>query len=183
MEACGRQAQRTAQRTGETLMAAKALKSIWQSCRLKSRFSGSTTHIEMNVAPNPCTSCPYRKDTPSGVWSAEEYEKLRCYDPGPHGQVSMVTALFLCHHSPYIDGETLCKGWLSVHQDGIAVRMAQMNGHCTPEQVGAEPDMPLYSSGNEAADAGQRAIKRPGKKARSMIDKLTKRSRKFARSK
>jgi hypothetical protein len=31
-------------------------------------------------ARNPCGSCPYRKDVPSGVWETLEYEKLPPYD-------------------------------------------------------------------------------------------------------
>ncbi|MGH3734203.1 MAG: DUF6283 family protein [Micromonosporaceae bacterium] len=33
--------------------------------------------------PHPCETCPYRKDAPSGVWAAEEYERLRSYDAQP----------------------------------------------------------------------------------------------------
>ena len=31
-------------------------------------------------AKNPCGSCPYRKDVPSGVWAVSEYLKLVEYD-------------------------------------------------------------------------------------------------------
>lgn len=48
----------------------------------------------------PCASCPYRKDVPSGVWEASEYEKLRHgRGPGPERDV-VVEGLF-----GYVDHE------------------------------------------------------------------------------
>ena len=32
---------------------------------------------KQEVRSQPCSSCPYRKDVPSGVWAHHEYEKLR----------------------------------------------------------------------------------------------------------
>lgn len=30
----------------------------------------------MKCRTEPCETCPYRRDVPSGVWSADEYRKL-----------------------------------------------------------------------------------------------------------
>lgn len=45
-------------------------------------------------AKNPCGSCPYRRDVPSGIWSEEEYDKLPQYDLPTGDQPPNV---FLCH--------------------------------------------------------------------------------------
>lgn len=45
-------------------------------------------------APQPCASCPYRRDVPSGIWAAEEYAKLPAYDADTPFQPPH---LFLCH--------------------------------------------------------------------------------------
>jgi hypothetical protein len=29
---------------------------------------------------SPCSSCPYKRDTPPGIWAEHEYEKLPAYD-------------------------------------------------------------------------------------------------------
>lgn len=127
----------------------------------------------MHVANSPCTSCPYRKDVPSGVWHKSEYEKLREYDEPPRGSSEIpATALFLCHQTPEIGQQTACRGWLTVHCESVAVRLAVLKGDVTPEQVYAEVKEPLYKSGNEAADAGIKQIKRPGKKARKIVARL-----------
>ena len=124
------------------------------------------------VPTKPCESCPYRKDVPRGIWDKSEYEKLRDYDDGPQGQQSF--SAFLCHHSPQIGQDAVCRGWLSVHSESVAVRLMIIKGTVTPEQVYAETPCELYASGNEAADAGIKGIKRPSIKAREAIGKLTK---------
>ena len=35
---------------------------------------------KLHVAQSPCTSCPYRRDAPAGVWDKSDYEKLRGRD-------------------------------------------------------------------------------------------------------
>jgi Family of unknown function (DUF6283) len=119
------------------------------------------------VAKNPCSTCPYRKDTPPGVWSADEYEKLRLYDEPefdpdyPEAMRLPEFAAFLCHHSLTQPGDTLCRGWLTVHSDSVAVRLTVAKGAVTWDQVDAPVTVELYASGNEAADAGEVAIEAP----------------------
>jgi len=122
---------------------------------------------ELPVNPEPCATCPYRKDVPSGIWHKTEYEKLREYD----NLENPALALFLCHQSP----DRACKGW--VMQDCIAVRLAVIWGELNPATCFSEPKVPLYRTGNEAADAGERGISKPNKEARKAIDKLRKQRR------
>ncbi len=101
------------------------------------------------AAPRPCTTCPYARATPRGIWEPCEYEKLLDYDddPGP-------VAVFHCHQERQTGVATVCRGWLSVHPDGLAVRLALAQGRLTPAQRDAPPAVELYSSGTEAAAAG-----------------------------
>jgi hypothetical protein len=60
----------------------------------------------------PCGTCPYRRDVPPGVWSAEEYAKLPRYDGETGDQIMQGgTGLFFCHQN---DGK-LCAGWVGCH--------------------------------------------------------------------
>lgn len=126
----------------------------------------------LNVLPSPCTSCPYRKDTPAGIWHESEYQKLRDYDNNES------FATFLCHQSKEIGADTVCRGWLTVHCESVAARLAVAGGKVTREQLYAEVCEPLYASGNKAADAGMRDINRPGRKARRVIQRLARAGRK-----
>ncbi len=121
----------------------------------------------LHVAPRPCTTCPYRKDTPPGLWAASEYERLAEFDG--HGNIGHV---FLCHQTHATGVDTACKGWLWVHQDDASVRVAQLAGKVTPEQVAADPQVPLYASGAEARDAGLAGVERPSAAARRAMSKL-----------
>ena len=53
----------------------------------------------LHVAPLACATCPYRRNTPSGIWDRVEYEKLALYDEPslhPDGYVPEI-ATFHCH--------------------------------------------------------------------------------------
>jgi hypothetical protein len=116
----------------------------------------------LEVAKLPCPTCPYRKDTPPGIWSACEYSKLPLYD---EGQFPPVTNLFLCHQSKAIGTETVCRGWLTVASESVAVRLAVIRGHVTPEQVYEPVAVELYNTGREACDAGTAGIDEPSAEA------------------
>jgi hypothetical protein len=69
---------------------------------------------------NPCGSCPYRRDVPSGIWDASEYAKLPGYDAGwPDEQP---TAAFFCHQQD----DELCSGWVGCHNmvESFGLRLA-----------------------------------------------------------
>lgn len=123
----------------------------------------------LNVEARPCSSCPYRRDCPSGVWEETEYEKLPAYD---EDAFPPALSLFLCHHSALGKAETVCRGWLSVHAESPAARLAVLTGAVTNEQRYADPGVPLFSSGAEAAAEGLEDVPDPGPRAQALIDGL-----------
>lgn len=117
------------------------------------------------VRKEPCSTCPYRLDVPSGVWAAHEYEKLRPYDL-PTAEQPMGT--FGCHATP----EHYCHGWAVVHSnrghhyDLLALRIWHPEGGIPAAAV------PLFASGNEAADWGQSDIEDPSPEAHEVMQRL-----------
>lgn len=128
-------------------------------------------------APNPCGSCPYRKDVPSGVWSAEEYEKLPPYDKPTGYQPPQV---FMCHQQ---DGH-LCAGWTACHDmtQNLGLRFLIQTDQIDPSDIDAVFDyatpVELFASGVEAATHGLAEINAPDQRATKTIDKLQKRQEK-----
>lgn len=122
-------------------------------------------------AANPCGSCPYRRDVPSGVWELDEYMKLLPYDLETHEQPHSV---FMCHRQ---DGR-LCAGWVAVHDmyHCLAFRLATATGKLDGDDVQVvldyETETPLFDSGKEAAIHGVREIAKPGSAARRIMEKL-----------
>lgn len=125
-------------------------------------------------ARNPCGSCPYRRDVPSGVWDASEYDKLPAYDEPtwaqPHGA-------FFCHQQ----NGRLCAGWVGCHDmnESMGLRMAVIVGVLDRNDAEAALDyecpVPLWASGAKAAKHGMREIDTPGEKAARTMDKLVRR--------
>jgi len=118
-----------------------------------------------SVRKEPCSTCPYRLDVPSGVWASHEYEKLRPYDL-PTGDQPVGT--FGCHATP----EHYCHGWAVVHSSRggqhelLALRIWRPKGGIPPAAV------PLFASGNEAADWGQADIEDPSPEALAAVRRL-----------
>ncbi len=123
--------------------------------------------------PNPCPSCPYRRDAPSGVWAAEEYEKLPDYDGEIIEQIGHPRAArpFYCHSTP----DRVCTGWLCHRDPGdlLAVRLGVSSGQLDPSVVDHTTAVPLWPSGRAAADHGTRDVEAPGDDAREAIRKIT----------
>ncbi|QXO14360.1 hypothetical protein SEA_CHASER_133 [Mycobacterium phage Chaser] len=135
-----------------------------------------TTHAP---APNPCGSCPYRRDVPSGVWAEEEYVKLRQYDGETAYQAPQ---MFLCHqHDRDSEHSRLCSGWVGCHggSELLAIRIAAAFGKLSDAELDATLDytttVPLFSSGAEAAEHGMRDIDAPDEDAERAIAKIAKR--------
>jgi len=119
----------------------------------------------------PCTTCPYRRDVPSGIWDASEYAKLPGYDGDiPEQAAAGAFSVFLCHQK---DGH-LCAGWAGCHdmENNLAVRM-NADRIDLPAVLEYDCPVPLFSSGAEAAEHGQREIPELGVDARRKIDTLT----------
>lgn len=123
---------------------------------------------------NPCGSCPYRKDVPSGVWDESEYDKLPSYDGATFTQSF---ALFLCHQQ---DGH-LCAGWVGCHDmnETMAMRLAhhRMNDAEIDKTFDYVCPVPLWESGQAARDHGMAELEHPTAKAIRVIDKLSSRPR------
>lgn len=127
--------------------------------------------------PSPCSSCPYRRDVPSGIWEASEYEKLPGYDGDVPDQLEAgALGVFLCHQA---DG-FICAGWAGCHDmtNNLAVRL---DHDVDPSIVNYESPVPLFSSGAEAAEHGKRDIEEQSEQAQEKVERLLKiRSRKSA---
>lgn len=114
------------------------------------------------VRPRPCPSCPYRRDVPSGIWDASEYDKLPMFDGSTEDQLNAgAFALFHCHSTP----AKLCAGWVGCHDmdENLAVRMNARN--LDPAVYEYSSPVPLFDSGAEAAAHGMRDLATPGPEA------------------
>lgn len=129
-------------------------------------------------APNPCASCPYRCDVPSGIWAAEEYDKLAAYDADTAYQPPN---LFLCHQTGADDAQArLCAGWVGCHGDELlALRLAACRGSLTGDALEAaftySTDVPLFASGAAARAHGVRDIESPDPTAVRAMAKIARR--------
>jgi hypothetical protein len=118
-------------------------------------------------AKAPCGSCPYRRDVPAGVWAAHEYEKLPGYDGSTLEQIcNGAVGLFFCHQRT----GNLCAGWVGCHdmEHAAAVRLSPI----APEAYDYESPVPLFGSGQEAAEHGLSGIEEPDEQARRLMAKL-----------
>jgi hypothetical protein len=116
------------------------------------------------VRTQPCEACPYRRDVPSGIWSAEDYDKLPPYDAPTHEQP---VETFACHATP----EFYCHGWAVVHSNRGHQHELLSLRLCRVDDI-PEPAVPLFTSGTEAAEHGKRDIKRPKQAARRAVARL-----------
>lgn len=117
----------------------------------------------------PCVSCPYRKDVPSGVWAAEEYQKLPQYDGEIMDQLQNGGhALFLCHQM----NNALCSGWLGCHGPTNLLAMRLMSEKVELNTFDYTTDIPLFASGAEAAAHGMRDIDTPNAPAQRIVARI-----------
>jgi Family of unknown function (DUF6283) len=122
------------------------------------------------IRSESCTACPYRRDVPSGVWAASEYDKLADYDGETFDQP---VGVFHCHATT----EFICHGWAVVHgrqeHDLLGLRLlAGMGGFDFAQLDEVEEHAPLFSSGAEAAEHGKRDIKNPSAAAKEVVRRL-----------
>jgi hypothetical protein len=123
----------------------------------------------ITVRPRPCPSCPYRRDVPSGIWHASEYDKLPLYDLGTGEQVlARATALFHCHSQP----ASLCAGWVGCHDMDSNLAMRMNVRDVDPAVFEYSSPVPLFASGAEAAEHGKRDLPQPGPAARRKVQQL-----------
>lgn len=118
----------------------------------------------ITVRSQPCSSCPYRRDVPSGIWEESEYAKLPGYDGDVPDQLfAGATRLFHCHTWP----ARLCAGWVGCHdmENSAAVRLNHRTLDMDAVLSYVSP-VPLFASGAEAAEHGMRDLPAPGPDAR-----------------
>lgn len=126
----------------------------------------------MGLAKGPCESCPYRKDAPSGLWSAQEYDKLPLYDRETFYQPF---APFACHAAP----DNYCYGWVAVHMNRghpyelLALRLAACAAGEKTLRIPL-PQVELFGSGTEAAAHGKKKIANPPRATRARAAKMLK---------
>jgi hypothetical protein len=134
----------------------------------------------LGPARTPCVSCPYRRDTPPGVWGDEEYAKLERYD-AETGEQPM--GVFMCHQ----DTGRVCAGWAGCHDGNhlLALRLARPFKSMTDEAIEATIDyvspVPLFGSGREAAEHGRSGIDDPSPDAQAVAAKVIERRQKRRR--
>ncbi len=127
-------------------------------------------------AKGPCSTCPYKKSTPSGVWDEKEYLRLPEYD-GPTGEQSK--KIFACHR---VDGR-VCAGWVGCHdmRESLSVRVALATRTITiatfDKILAYESPVPLWGSGAEASAYGLRDLQNPSPRAIQLARKLLERIR------
>ena len=123
----------------------------------------------LTVRRRPCSSCPYRVDTPSGVWDAAEYDKLPAYDGDvPEQLENGAMKVFRCHSAL----DYVCAGWAGCHdmRNNLAVRLHWRD--VDPGVIDYVSPVRLFASGKEAADHGKRDIANPGLRAKAKIRQL-----------
>jgi Family of unknown function (DUF6283) len=124
----------------------------------------------ITVRKRPCSTCPYRRDVPSGIWAASEYDKLPDYDGTvPEQAMAGATALFHCHSQP----ARLCAGWAGCHDMGSTLAVRVHHRDIDPAVYEYVSPVPLFGSGAEAAEHGKRDLPAPGpaavRKARQLL--------------
>jgi hypothetical protein len=124
------------------------------------------------VRKNPCASCPFRRDVPSGIWHEDEYAVLADFDGSIMEQAMSEhgTHAFGCHQA---DGK-LCAGWAGFRDpaDLLAIRLGVSAGKISPEALDYRTDVPLFASGAEARDHGMRDYAAPSEKAMDTVGKI-----------
>lgn len=127
-----------------------------------------------DIRKQPCSACPYRLDCPSGLWEKHEYTKLRAYD---NPTMEQPFEAFACHATP----GSLCNGWAVCHSNRghhrelIALRILGISADDVPRE-----SIPLFDSGNDAADWGERDIENPSEEAMAAAARLRRKYERLA---
>jgi Family of unknown function (DUF6283) len=122
------------------------------------------------VRPTPCKYCPYRCDVPSGMWAAEEYEKLTRYDGEIIDQaLAGATKLFRCH----LWDEQLCAGWVGCHDMRHLLAARLHTSRLDPSVFNYASPVPVFASGAAAAEHGLRDIETPSAEALEAMERIS----------
>jgi hypothetical protein len=123
----------------------------------------------IDVRERPCSTCPCRKDVPSGIWDTETYQSLLKYDGDIPEQVdNRAFQLFHCHKTD----QFLCAGWVAVVNQGEALAL-RINARRIAERVWTYiSPVPLFDSFAEAVAHGLKDIEDPGADAIQKIHQI-----------
>lgn len=108
----------------------------------------------------PCNQCPWRRDTPPGMFPTERYEALRKTSGTAGDEAPLDAPMFACHKTT--EGrEQACAGWLATAGvDHIGVRYAVVTGRIPGSALQPGDDWPdLFDSYAEMA--ATQALKEP----------------------
>jgi hypothetical protein len=151
--------------------------------RKPKNYEGRLTE-PLSVPKIACPTCPYRKDTPAGIWATSEYEKLALYDEpdfrDPKCKVDAGTYMpelstFHCHQENATGKPTVCRGWLSVHRNAVAVRLTCAKGALSVSDIPVDSEPLYYETGAQAAAAGLSGCPKPSPEAKKAINSLERR--------
>jgi hypothetical protein len=124
-----------------------------------------TAKLKKTCGKEPCPTCPYRVDTPRGIWELDHYEALTKYDGDIPDQIENgAFASFGCHK----DNGHYCRGWIDCHgaDNLLAIRL---NGLTT--RVGP-PAVEVFESGAACLEANLPHMKNPLPEAKEAMAKL-----------
>lgn len=100
----------------------------------------------------PCSNCPWRRDSPAGEFAPERFEQLRSTVGGPGAEACLNAPIFACHKT--VPGrDRACAGWLAVAgSTHLGVRLAVAMGRLPAESLAPGTDWPaLFGSFDEMA--------------------------------
>lgn len=100
----------------------------------------------------PCNECPWRRDTPPGMFPPERYEALQQTAGTPGHEAPLGAPMFACHKTA--EGqEQACAGWLAtVGIEHIGVRYAIATGRIPGTALQPGDNWPeLFNSYDEMA--------------------------------
>jgi hypothetical protein len=100
----------------------------------------------------PCAECPWRRDTPRGMFTQERYDALADTSGARGAEAPIDAPLFACHKSA--EGrEEACAGWLAaVGAEHLGVRLAVVSGRIPASALAPPDDWPaLFASYDEMA--------------------------------
>lgn len=107
---------------------------------------------ELPHRQQPCSNCPWRRDSPAGEFPPERYEALAATAGRRGAEAGLTAPIFACHKSP--EGHArACAGWLAqVGTDHLGIRLAIVTGRLPGEVLRPGTGWPeLFDSYEEMA--------------------------------
>ena len=108
----------------------------------------------------PCENCPFKREAPRGVWTADHYTMLQGLCEKHTSPSNMGT--FACHDTRP-EGTHACAGWVLWQQEhcfpSLGIRLAMSLGHCTARDIEAlDHEVEIFTDVDELAEVNLAAI-------------------------